>query len=99
MRASRVELTWDPDDQRKRVRRSAAVTVIVLAGLLWALAHAETPDGGQTTTTATATTTTAGTTTAATATTTETIAPQPPAVPSLSPQPAKVDFGDHAVGT
>jgi hypothetical protein len=110
MSAARVELTWSPDDRRQRVRRSAAMTVIVLAALLWTLSRAETPATGKTTTTATtatsivtttrtdtATSTTA-TTTTVTATTETTTTQPPPAVPTLAVTAPSVDFGEQPVG-
>ena len=100
MSRARVELRWSPDEQRKRVRRNAAMTVIVLLGMLWALSWAEAPDKGSTgtTTTATETTTTASTTATTTTTTTTTQSPPGPAVPSLVLSAPNIDFGDLPVG-
>jgi hypothetical protein len=95
MSGARVELRWSPDDQRKRVRRNAAITVLLLLGLLWALSRAEAPDNrltGMTTTAPEAPTETT------TTTTTTTQSPQTPAVPLLALSAPNIDFGELPVG-
>ena len=84
MSNARLRLTWDPDDQRQRVRRNAGMTLLVLTALLWGLSSAE-PARPSVSKSEITTTTTAQTT--------------KPVTPSLSVAAPDVVFGDQMVGT